>query len=234
MNVLKPHLRTTVETLLERGESQREIERRTGVARKTIRRLARAAKSPTPATGSGEQEVQNPPPWPPGPDGPEAVEPEPAEGSMTPPGTASDNAGQASACEEHREWLSRPSFSGETVVWFRIDFVTGGVEEFRIPAGVEVIAESPKALWARVLDEYGTTSIARLGRAPGGGGSAWASSSLVTAVLPHLSMLSREDEDGERATLVDVPVILDVSGRVVTTLRRPVFESVVLDRYRLR
>ena len=30
MNVLKPHLRTTVETLLEAGASQREIRRRTG------------------------------------------------------------------------------------------------------------------------------------------------------------------------------------------------------------
>ncbi len=38
MNVLKPNLRITIETLLLRGESQREIERRTGVDRKTIRR----------------------------------------------------------------------------------------------------------------------------------------------------------------------------------------------------
>ena len=102
---MKPHLRTTVETLLARGESQREIERRTGVDRKTIRRLARAAKSPTPATGSQGPEAQNPPPWPPGPEGLEAVEPETAEGSVTPPGTPSDSADQASACEEHREWI---------------------------------------------------------------------------------------------------------------------------------
>ena len=69
MNVLKPHLRITIETLLERGATQREIERITGVDRKTIRRYARAlanspgvatgseatarANSPTPATGSG-------------------------------------------------------------------------------------------------------------------------------------------------------------------------------------
>lgn len=37
-DVLKPHLRTTIETLLARGVTQREIERRTGVDRKTIRK----------------------------------------------------------------------------------------------------------------------------------------------------------------------------------------------------
>lgn len=38
VNVLKEHLRVTVETLPARGVSQREIERRTGVDRKTIQR----------------------------------------------------------------------------------------------------------------------------------------------------------------------------------------------------
>jgi len=66
VNVLKPHLQTTVLTLLAAGKSQREIERVTGVDRKTIRRLAQrpgggkfphpghrdwCANSPTPATG---------------------------------------------------------------------------------------------------------------------------------------------------------------------------------------
>jgi len=37
VNVLKPHLQTTVWTLLEAGASQREIERATGIDRKTIR-----------------------------------------------------------------------------------------------------------------------------------------------------------------------------------------------------
>ena len=71
MNVLKPHLRTTVTTLLDKGVGQREIKRKTGVDRKTIRRYGRlydllpppddsVSKSPTPegvpegvATGSG-------------------------------------------------------------------------------------------------------------------------------------------------------------------------------------
>ncbi len=43
LNVLKPHLRITVETLLRKGRSQREIERLTGVDRKTIRRYERGA-----------------------------------------------------------------------------------------------------------------------------------------------------------------------------------------------
>lgn len=102
---MKPHLRTTVQTLLERGESQREIERRTGVDRKTIRRLARAAKSPTPATGSAGLEAQNPPPWPPGPDGPEGEEPGMATGTVAPAEIPPDQACQASACEEHRAWI---------------------------------------------------------------------------------------------------------------------------------
>jgi hypothetical protein len=80
---LKPHIRMTVETLLRKGRSQREVERLTGVDRKTIRRYEREGRevsspsnspgvatgcegresgvsgsfwrgnSPTPATGSG-------------------------------------------------------------------------------------------------------------------------------------------------------------------------------------
>lgn len=58
MNVLKPHRHIMVETLLSSGATHREIERRTGVDRETIRRYARgvapgASNSPTPATGSG-------------------------------------------------------------------------------------------------------------------------------------------------------------------------------------
>lgn len=42
MNVLKPHLQTTIWTLLRAGNSQREIERRTGIYRHTIRAWASA------------------------------------------------------------------------------------------------------------------------------------------------------------------------------------------------
>ena len=66
MNVLKPHLQTTIWTLLERGATQHEIHRLTGIDRKTIRVYqqrfeAERAKSPGVATGS---EGQFPPSWP--------------------------------------------------------------------------------------------------------------------------------------------------------------------------
>jgi hypothetical protein len=71
---LKPHLRITVGTLLRKGRSQREVERLTGVDRKTIRRYEREgpeasspANSPGVATGSdgresGVSEGETPPP----------------------------------------------------------------------------------------------------------------------------------------------------------------------------
>jgi transposase len=85
LNVLKPHLQTTVFTLLAAKASQREIERVTGISRKTIRAhqkrfAAERANSPGVATGSVEQ---TPPPWPPAP-GPAIT---------------------ASACEPHRAFI---------------------------------------------------------------------------------------------------------------------------------
>ena len=80
MNVLKAHLRITIATLLANGATQREIERRTGVDRKTIRR--HAANSPGVATGSEGSVGQIPPPRPPAPV------------SQTP-----------SACEPHRAFI---------------------------------------------------------------------------------------------------------------------------------
>ncbi len=96
MNVLKPSLQATIRTLLRKEISQREIERKTGIDRKTIRRYARLndeeaddSKSPTSqevATGSESSCVQNPPPRPPAPEPklPKHVR---------------------SACESHREWI---------------------------------------------------------------------------------------------------------------------------------
>jgi len=104
---LKPHLRTSIETLLQAGASQREIERRTGVDRKTIRRYARAANSPTPATGSEGRGQESPPPGPPGPEGavpavPVAGAPQATTGATVPAGSSSS---AVSACAEHREWI---------------------------------------------------------------------------------------------------------------------------------
>jgi transposase len=91
VNVLKPNLRISVQTLLDAGRSQREIERVLGVDRKTIRRIDREAKSPGVATGIcavkaaalADGSEQNPPPQPPAP-----------KPVATP-----------SACEIHREWI---------------------------------------------------------------------------------------------------------------------------------
>ncbi len=86
---MKAHLRITIETLLKRGTGHREIKRRTGVDRKTIRRYAAVlANSPGVATGSDPGSGQTPPPRPPAPDG----EARPAW--ITP-----------SACEPHRAWI---------------------------------------------------------------------------------------------------------------------------------
>lgn len=87
MHVLKPHLQTTIWTLLSAGASQREIERVTGIDRKTIRawqrRFAQAgANSPGVATGSGGQ-IPPPPP----------------------PATPVAQAGTTSACELHRAFI---------------------------------------------------------------------------------------------------------------------------------
>ena len=90
MNVLKPHLHATVKTLLDKGVSQREINR------KTIRKyglidalLANQGAPPTGqqvATGVGVESDQNTPPRP------------PAIDSKLPKHARS-------ACEAHREWI---------------------------------------------------------------------------------------------------------------------------------
>lgn len=68
MNVLKPHLQSTVFTLLERNKSQRQIQRLTGIDRKTIRRYqamfesekSASANSPMVTTGSETAVTQTP------------------------------------------------------------------------------------------------------------------------------------------------------------------------------
>ena len=70
MNVLKPNQRTTVYTLLERGSTQREIARITGIDRKTVRSYQRRwqagqSNSPGVATGPDAVGAQIAPPRPP-------------------------------------------------------------------------------------------------------------------------------------------------------------------------
>ena len=69
---MKPHLQTTIWTLLRANASQREIERVTGISRHTIRAYqqrfaADSANCPMVATGSDAMAVQTAPPWPPAP-----------------------------------------------------------------------------------------------------------------------------------------------------------------------
>jgi transposase len=88
VNVLKPHKRTTIFTLLGLGKSQRDIERITGIDRKTIRsyqRLYEAQRANSPGVATDPVE-QIPPPWPPGhPEGAPPV--------------------AASKCEPHRAFI---------------------------------------------------------------------------------------------------------------------------------
>jgi transposase len=66
VNVLKEHQKTTIATLLERGLGQREIERVTGISRRTVRsyqqkRVAELSNCSTPSTGSGQIAPRCPP-----------------------------------------------------------------------------------------------------------------------------------------------------------------------------
>ena len=92
MNVLKSHLRITVETLLENGTTQREIERRTGVDRKTIRKYQEKSNSSTLAAGSEGESGQNAPPRP--PDGGESKLKKIPKYAV-------------SACAPHAEWIEK-------------------------------------------------------------------------------------------------------------------------------
>jgi transposase len=109
VNVLKPNLRIAIQTLLDAGKAQREIERVIGVDRKTIRRIAQESKSPGVATGicagkaakTTETSEQNPPPRPPAP-----------KPVATP-----------SACEVHREWIESQVTLGRNAMSIYQDLV---------------------------------------------------------------------------------------------------------------
>jgi len=93
---LKPHLQTTIWTLLKANASQREIERVTGISRHTIRAYqqrfaAEQANCPGVATGSVSVASQIAPPWPPAP-------------RPCAPDTATTTI-SSSLCEPHREFI---------------------------------------------------------------------------------------------------------------------------------
>jgi len=110
VNVLKAHFRITIATLLASGTSQRDIEKRTGVDRKTIRRYAQASNSPGVATGCSTHDVQIPPPRPPALD--EAPVPDPIAGAPT-----------TSACEPLRAWIEAQVVRGRNAVSVYQDLV---------------------------------------------------------------------------------------------------------------
>jgi len=88
VNVLKPHKRTTIFTLLGLGKSQRDIERITGIDRKTIRSYQRryeAQRSNSPGVAT-DSRGQTAPPWP-------------------PTGLAVSLAASTSRCEPHRAFI---------------------------------------------------------------------------------------------------------------------------------
>ena len=120
MNVLKAHVRITIDTLLRRAVPQREIARRTGVDPKTIRRHARlaAANSPGVATGFSADGAgngdQTPPPRPPAFEDPAAP--------LTPPAVASP-ARTVSACEPYRPWIEAQVALGRNAVSIYQDLV---------------------------------------------------------------------------------------------------------------
>jgi transposase len=89
--MLKDDLRTTIETLRKRGESQREIARVTGVDRKTIRAYVRRKVS-----DSSPPELK--------PVGTIAVTEMPPCSPALLPGAPSKNPTD-SVCEPHREWI---------------------------------------------------------------------------------------------------------------------------------
>ena len=106
MNVLKPHLQTTIWTLLKAGNSQREIERRTGISRHTIRTWAKrfGAQNDPP-------QPEEPPEAPPNCPGvaTDPVEPPDTQASQTapprPPASTLGASVGTSLCEPHRAFI---------------------------------------------------------------------------------------------------------------------------------
>lgn len=127
MNVLHSHKKAAIITLLANGVSQREIERKVRVDRKTIRKYARieesndqaggdTSKSPGVATGFGGSADQNPPPWPPAPGPPGSTSGLSREAHSIP-------AHARSACEPHRLWIEEQVRLGRNAIAIYQDLV---------------------------------------------------------------------------------------------------------------
>lgn len=118
MNVLKPNKRATLETLLKNQVSHREIQRVTGINRKTISKYAKEMQKAISesnsttgvAFGLNEEPEENPPPRP------------PAQSQSN--GDHRRSSQQArSACEPHREWIEKQVGLGRNAVAIYQDLV---------------------------------------------------------------------------------------------------------------
>ena len=130
MNVLHPNKKAAIITLLTNGISQREIERKVRVDRKTVRKYARMlnknkvtesatvelSKSPGVATGSVESVDQNPPPRPPAQETSALVTASSDDAYPVP-------AHARSACEEYRPWIEEQVRLGRNAVSIYQDLV---------------------------------------------------------------------------------------------------------------
>lgn len=127
MNVLQPNKKAAIITLLTNGISQREIERKVRVDRKTIRKYARMvesnkaigednSKSPKVATDSGESVDQNPPPRPP-------IQEASVSASESSDDEYSMLAHARSACDPHRLWIEEQVRLGRNAVSIYQDLV---------------------------------------------------------------------------------------------------------------
>jgi transposase len=105
LNVLKPNLRISIQTLLQAGKAQREIARVVGVDPRTVRRIEREAKSPGVATGFSAGKVDA--------DGQNASPRPPAPKPLATP----------SACEIHREWIEAQVLLGRNAMSIYQDLV---------------------------------------------------------------------------------------------------------------
>jgi len=120
MNVLKPEMKATLVTLLKNDISQREISRKVGIDRKTIRKYGQQLDIiPSPeksdyspcadlvATGQDKDPIQNPPPRPPVISGDTKKIPFHAK----------------SACEPHRKWIEQQVRLGRNAMSIYQDLV---------------------------------------------------------------------------------------------------------------
>src|SRR5271157_1059284 len=121
MNVLQPNKKAAIITLITNGVSQREIERKVRVDRKTIRKYARIAEGNVPVTGSLSKSPgvatdseavtgQNPPPRPP------AFQASAATAEHMP-------VHARSVCEQHRPWIEEQVRLGRNAVAIYQDLV---------------------------------------------------------------------------------------------------------------